>query len=262
MSVIVPAKNSALTLAYCLDSIQNQTYPNIELIVVDNSSSDETASIAITHGATLLHKGPERSAQVNFGVQRSHGKYVYRVDSDMIVGSDVVAQAVDVCENSPRDGVIIRSISDARISYWSKVRSYERLNLYQHDHNVAVRFLSRTSFDTIGGFDESLSGFEDYDLHDRFIAAGFKFGRISSNEVHVGEPTTMSEIVRKHVYYGRYLSRYLRKSKSNLKRVSPLRAGQLSMLARMKGDPDLLIGFVVYQYVRYLSTFIGMFSSR
>jgi glycosyltransferase involved in cell wall biosynthesis len=46
VSIIIPTYNSARTLEQCLISIQNQDYTNIEIIVVDNNSSDETKSIA------------------------------------------------------------------------------------------------------------------------------------------------------------------------------------------------------------------------
>src|SRR3989344_4063933 len=82
VSVIVPTRNSAKFLETCLKSIRNQTYKNIELIVVDNNSSDKTKKIAKKYADKVFNFGPERSAQVNFGVENSDGQYVYKVDSD------------------------------------------------------------------------------------------------------------------------------------------------------------------------------------
>lgn len=259
VSIVIPTRNSALTLKLCLESVKKQTYSNIETIVVDNNSRDSTLRIAGDYGAIVLTKGPERSAQMNFGIRKSGGKYVYRLDSDMIASPGVVDEAVEICESASIDGVIIRVISDPTVSFWSKVRSFERMNLYHYDSNVAVRFLSRRAFDKVNGFDESLNGFEDYDLHDRFVGAGFHFGRINSNEVHIGEPRTLSEIAVKHFYYGKDLRRYVTKNGkavSNTRRLNLVRRGQA--INDMMKQPKILAGFFIYQTVRYFSTALGM----
>ena len=68
VSIIVPTYNSEKFLEGCLESIQKQTYSHIELIVVDNNSKDNTKEIARKYTEKVFNQGPERSAQVNFGV--------------------------------------------------------------------------------------------------------------------------------------------------------------------------------------------------
>ena len=82
VSVIIPTKNSSKSFAHCLNSIKNQTYNNIEIIVVDNSSQDDTVEIARQFTNLIFSYNPERSSQINYGVTKSSGKYIYRVDSD------------------------------------------------------------------------------------------------------------------------------------------------------------------------------------
>ena len=67
VSVIVTTKNEAKNIGRCLQSIQNQTYKAIEIIVVDNFSKDETKRIAKKFTKKVFDKGPERSAQRNLG---------------------------------------------------------------------------------------------------------------------------------------------------------------------------------------------------
>jgi glycosyltransferase involved in cell wall biosynthesis len=62
VSVIIPTRNSGTTLANCLQSVKDQTYPNIELIVVDNFSTDNTQEIARTYTDHVYERGPERCA--------------------------------------------------------------------------------------------------------------------------------------------------------------------------------------------------------
>jgi glycosyltransferase involved in cell wall biosynthesis len=71
VSIIIPTKNSAEFLEQCLISIKNQSYKNIEIIVVDNFSKDSTREIAKRYGATIYLKGPERSAQRNYAAKKA-----------------------------------------------------------------------------------------------------------------------------------------------------------------------------------------------
>ena len=66
VSVIIPVRNAAQSLSVCLASLRQQTYPNIELIVVDNHSSDNTFEAALAAGARVFTRGPERLASIRF----------------------------------------------------------------------------------------------------------------------------------------------------------------------------------------------------
>jgi glycosyltransferase involved in cell wall biosynthesis len=73
VSVIIPTKNSAYTIERTLLSVKNQTYRNLEVIVVDNHSTDDTISIVkrVMPEAKVFMHGPERAAQKNHGPERS-----------------------------------------------------------------------------------------------------------------------------------------------------------------------------------------------
>ncbi len=262
VSVIVPTKNSADTIETCLKSIKSQTYPDIEIIVVDNYSKDGTVEIAKKYGK-VFNKGPERCAQVNFGIKMASGKYVYRVDSDFILDDTVVAECVEMCEEKGYDAVAVHNTSDPTISFWSKVRNLER-DCYRDDElNIAARFFRKDIFDDIGLFDENLVAGEDYDLHNRLIDAGFKVGKIKSQEVHIGEPKSLWEIAKKHYYYGRTIGEFIKRNPEKArKQLTPLRPSYLRHWKNFLMHPILTIGFVIYQSVRYSSAGLGFLSTK
>ena len=90
VSIIIPTKKSSHTLSSCLQSAVNQTYANIEVIVVDNYSSDATRVVAMKYTKEVFATDPERSIQSNFGAKIALGKYVYRVDSDFVLDSNLI----------------------------------------------------------------------------------------------------------------------------------------------------------------------------
>ena len=259
VSVIIPTKNAGGTIDLCISSIKSQSYKNIEVIVVDNYSHDTTRVIAENHGAKIFLKGPERSAQLNFGAEKAKGKYLYRVDADFILQTDVIKEAVAQCEDEDCDAVAIHNTSDPTISFWSKIRKLER-DCYRDDElNVAARFWRKDVFFKAGCFDEELIAGDDYDLHNRIIGAGFKIGRIKSEESHIGEPLSLREVVNKHFFYGKNITRFIHKNqKTAMLQLNPFRKSYFTNIRRISSDPALLVGFVVYELVRYFATAIGI----
>ncbi len=261
VSVIIPTKNSSGTLQSCLSSIKNQTYKNIEIIVVDNYSEDETQKIAKNFTDLVFTINPERSTQVNYGVEKASGKYIYRVDSDVVLDSEVVREAVSLAESKNYGAILIHNTSDPTISYWAKIRKFER-DMYDTDEtNVAVRFIKRDIFISLGGFDSRLSFGEDYDLHNRIIEK-YRIGKINAKEMHLGEYKTLLEVAKRNYYYGKFVRRFLKRNKSRgLKQLNPFRGSYFSNIDKFVKNPDLTIGFIVYQIVRYVSGVLGLLSS-
>jgi glycosyltransferase involved in cell wall biosynthesis len=262
VSVIVPTLNSECFLEKCLMSVRAQTYSNLEVIVVDNYSKDKTREIAGEYASLLLLKSPERSAQVNFGALHATGKYIYRVDSDFVLEPCIVEEAVRKCEIDCFDAVCVHNSSDPSAGFWARVRKLERDCYSGDDLNVAARFFRRVVFEAVGGFDEKLVAAEDYDLHNRLVKHGFKIGHIKPQEVHIGEPRSLSDIVRKHYYYGKTVKNFLRKNASKgIVQMSPARISYVRHWKRFAKNPDLTVGFVLYQITRYLAAGLGYLSS-
>ena len=254
VSVIVPTKNSSDTIDLCLSSIINQTYKNIEIIVVDNYSTDTTITIALKYTKKIFTVGPERSVQMNFGAKMASGKYIYRVDSDFILDTDLIAEAVNTAESNNYGAIIIHNASDESVSFWSRVRKMERDMYVSDESKVAVRFIRKDVFTSVGGFDPLLFAAEDYDLHNRIIKE-FAVGRIKARELHKGEAKSLKEIAQKHYYYGKNTIYFLKKNKKRaLIQLTPFKGIYLEFFSH----PVLGAGFITYQVVRYVSGFCGM----
>src|SRR3989338_8101030 len=103
VSIIIQTKNAAWCLQRCLESVQAQTYPAIEVIVVDNCSRDETRAIAKRFTDNVLTVGPERTAQMNAGIARATGTYVYEIAADFTLDPELVERVVDLIEHERLD---------------------------------------------------------------------------------------------------------------------------------------------------------------
>lgn len=109
VSIIVPVCNAERYLDKCLSSLVEQTYENIEIIVVDDGSTDKSAMIADRYAGKFstvhcYHKDNQGAGQArNFGMDRSTGDYIMYVDADDYIAKRCVAEAVGIAERYQAD---------------------------------------------------------------------------------------------------------------------------------------------------------------
>ena len=166
VSIVITTKNEESNINYCLESIKEQTWSNIEIIVIDNSSNDKTQDISRKYTKKVYTKGPERSAQRNYGmIEKSKGEYVVYIDADMILSPILIESCVKYIQQTQSVALHVVEVVLGK-NYFSRVRRFER-SFYNGTVIDGARFFHRATFIKSGGFDENLfvkgSG-EDWDI--------------------------------------------------------------------------------------------------
>ena len=112
ISIIVPVYNVESYLPTCIESLVNQTYRNIEIVLVDDGSPDNCPALCDLYAAKdsrikVIHKtnGGQSDAR-NFGLAEASGEYIMFVDSDDIIVPYAVEEAVKTSTNESADLVI------------------------------------------------------------------------------------------------------------------------------------------------------------
>ena len=179
VSVIMPAYNGAATIDEALRSIETQTYRDLEVIVVDDGSTDGTAAICEGRPRLRLIAQENRgtAAARNHGIREARGELVAFLDQDDLWAPERLAAEVPVLDAEPEVGLVFSNFEhfgekaerpgvrfdDAKvlrkIAGDRAFASLFKKNLV-HPATVLVR---RVCLDAVGHFDESLY-FEDYDL--------------------------------------------------------------------------------------------------
>lgn len=221
VSIIITTKNEEAVIENLLKSIKKQTYQYIEIILVDNNSNDKTLSIAKKFkGVEVYQKGPERSAQRNFGAKKARGDFLFFLDADMELTSNVVEDCVRKIYRENAQGVVVPEESKWT-NFWGEVKAFERSFYSKKGDPVtdAARFFSKKIFNEIGGYDESITGPEDWDLPDRVREAGFKIVRSIELIYHHEQEISLLTLFKKKFYYGLNVHKYL--SKHNIPVISP-----------------------------------------
>jgi glycosyltransferase involved in cell wall biosynthesis len=102
VSVVVPVFNGEKYLRECLDSILAQTYPRLEILVMDDASTDATPEIIESYGDRVRHiRQPQNKGQfgnVNDGIALAQGKYIAVYHADDVYDSKIVEREVEFLE--------------------------------------------------------------------------------------------------------------------------------------------------------------------
>ncbi len=185
VSVIIPAWNAEKLIKETIESALNQTYPNIEIIVVDDGSTDDTAEVvkSIKDPRITYHYQENTGLPAcgrNKGAKLAKGEYLAFLDSDDIWLPQKIARQMKIMEENPNTALVSTNcwyiIVDKKtsISAISKIKSGYLTNSTCFPKNAMINstvLIKKNILDQIGGHNESpaMRASEDYDLFSRIF---------------------------------------------------------------------------------------------
>jgi glycosyltransferase involved in cell wall biosynthesis len=261
ISFVVPTRNSARTLESCLRSLRTQTHPDIEIVVVDNESTDDTVDIARRLADAFATCTRERSAQRNEGTARSTGDVVVFVDSDMVLEPRVAAAVHETFEAQPQLGALVIPERSFGVGFLAGCRVLEK-ELYVGNSDIeAPRAFRRSVIDAVGGWNEDLRAGEDWDLSERTAAASVHIGRIDAWIWHDEGRIRLRGTFAKKRYYGHWFDRYLSADAGRGRRRFA-RTSVLRQPARLLRSPLRTAGMVGLKTVEAAGLLAGIRQAR
>ncbi len=175
VSVIIPCYNSARYLAETIESVLAQTYPRVEIILIDDGSTDATAQIAQDYPVNYVYQSNRGiSAARNTGFLHSRGKYVLFLDHDDRLLPRGVEAGVKLLEEHPECAIAVGEhkfigADGTEIGYSHKHAAGRDHYLRLLEHNFIETPCSalhrRSNLEVAGVFDERVQGAEDYELY-------------------------------------------------------------------------------------------------
>jgi glycosyltransferase involved in cell wall biosynthesis len=269
VSVIVPTYQSAAFLEECLRSIREQVWKDVELVVVDNGSTDGTTEIARKYTQHVHQKGPERCAQRNFGVQVSAGDLVLMIDSDMVLSPRVIEACVAKMRSRPELKALVIPERSFGQGFWADCKALERSFYVGVDWMEGARLFRRDVYEELGGYDESFVGGEDWDLPQRLEQkyGASSIGRIDEVILHDEQHLSLLKTCRKKFYYAQTLDNYRDKPANRGKfarQGSPLARYRLFLErpARLLENPVTSAGMLVLKTCEFAAGAAGYVYGR
>lgn len=183
VSFCIPTKNNEATIGRCLESITNQDYPNIEIVIVDGCSADKTLEIARKYTDKIyFDEGPLGSARQT-SIERATGEILALVDSDIIIPHrNWLKKAVRYFNYSskvstvwpvmvaPPEGSLT---SKLYFNFW-RVIIEDRIEKKRGIYGGGNALFLKTAVNAVGGIDRSIHWGEDFDLAQKLRNKGYQ----------------------------------------------------------------------------------------
>jgi succinoglycan biosynthesis protein ExoA len=219
VSVVVAARDSATTLPACLQALASQDYPQVEVIVVDDGSGDDTAAVAESAGVHVVKTPPVgASAARNLGIGRARGEIVAFTDGDCVADPGWVRALAEAIESSGATGAGGRQINVFPAAQWALrdgfeaffraasivsdyTRGDDRPRYVRHNASCCSAYRI-DAVRAVGGFTPGLWPGEDVDLDLRLAAKGGTFYYVPWAVVHHHRPGTFTWFRRMMRRYG------------------------------------------------------------
>lgn len=271
VSIIIPTFNSANCIKRCLKSINNQNYRNIEIIIVDNNSSDNIEQITDAYSAKFYSYGPDQTKsrvfgapyQRNYGFKKASGRYVYYVDADMILSKGLISECVSLFSKDNKiSGLIIPEESFGE-GFWAKCKWLERRTYWGDNTIEAPRFFKKDYIRSLNYLDDKV-GADDWDLAIRIKKNKGLIIRTKKIAYHDEGALTLKKLIRKRFLYGKDVLKFQQKHGTStfFKYFSPFRRGYMKHITLLSRHPILTMGMIIMRICEYSGGAAGIIFSR
>ena len=180
VSIVIPCFNDGQYIEQAVASALNQTYPNIEVIVVDDGSDKETKAeiqrLAPTITKLITQENQGQSKARNVGIEASNGFYILVLDSDDYFEPTFCEKALEIFSNNEDVKLVTCQAnllhSDGSESVYTP-RGGTIEDFIITNHALGTSLFKKADWDTSGGYDESMrQGFEDWEFFIRILKNG------------------------------------------------------------------------------------------
>lgn len=172
VSVVIPLYNQESFLEETINSILNSKYHYLEIIIVDDESTDKSAEIAtrLADSYSQIHfiqqKNAGPAAARNTAIRAAKGPYILPVDADDLISNDYITKAVEVMERRPEVKVVYCESEKfgAKQGPW-KLKPFSRQALAQGNMIFVSAMYRKADWEACGGYAEEMTwGFEDWEF--------------------------------------------------------------------------------------------------
>ena len=262
VSIIIPSYNEERSIGKCLDSLQNQTYPYLEIIVIDDGSKDNTKNIISKYNVKLWsisHGGPGKAK--NFGANKASGEILVFLDADMFVTRDYVQKIIDPIVH--KDAISTYTISEYvanKDNIWARcwninsdLPENKRIAGNNKTLGMAFRAILREKFINSGGYDPKLGYMDDQSL----VRYGIFSKQVKNAVCYHYNPETLQEVYLSARWIGR--APEFKFTLKNLIRYSIINSIRMSVRKVVEGAP---IEFFIFKLIFDFGIFSGLLSNN
>jgi len=276
VSIIVPAYNEDVVIQKSLISIMEQTYPRLEIIVVDDGSADATfvkaKQLEYDNGVSSLKvlRKPNggKAKALNYGMEHSSGELIMVVDADSKLSDDAIERMVPYFDDIRVAAVAGSVYVSNRINTLTRLQALEYIEGLNMARNGQAFFklvsiipgpigvFRKTALQEVGGYDSDTFA-EDADLTLKLIAAGYRIDFEPEAFAYTEAPDSLLDLLKQRYRWTRGILQSLAKHKSMMLHV--MRRPKISLVLWYMFFESILwpfmdvLGALFFIYVSYTS---------
>ena len=211
VSIVIPCYNYAHYLSEAIESALNQTYKNIEVIVVDDGSTDDTKEVAQKYLVKLLTQSNQGlSSARNLGIAASTGEWILPLDADDLINTECVDKLLSKVKLEGADigCPAIQEFGDKKRFLQINTKNLRFSSFKQRNYVVASCLYRKKIWDELGGYDTKMKGgHEDWDFWTRALYAGYKMAAVNEPMFfyRIHEGSMLHEFAKNHEENKRYI---------------------------------------------------------
>ncbi|WP_024931121.1 glycosyltransferase family A protein [Methylophilus sp. OH31] len=188
VSIIIPYFNAASYIEECVNSVLNQSYSNIEIIVVDDGSTDHGVDkISHMEQLTIIHQQNAGACVArNQGLEAARGEFVKFLDADDYLEKDCIALQVEEALKHDNNTIVYGNFTIVSKNTLKPVNTRiapknQTATLLFSDLLTTTPLHRRYMLEAIGGFDTRFKNGQEWNLHVRLAGKGYKFVHMDKN---------------------------------------------------------------------------------
>lgn len=264
VSVNIRTYNSAKTLEETLTSVKKQSYKNLEILVSDGYSKDDSVKIAKKFGARIDFANKLGDARYQ-NYKKSKGEYILSLDSDQVLDPKVISECMKLAVRKRLDAISIseKSLVDSKSTILEKIIAFDKWLIDKNQDDDIIfgtacpRFFRKEFLKKVH-WPPELSIFDDTILYSELLKSGAKVGYLSRPSIYHHEVNSWIMLIKKFFRYGKgYARAFGHKPTETMGHSLPRRSYfSRNALAR----PHYFLGLIVLYLVKAGSAGAGAIS--